>query len=269
MAVYRDLRILTGRPGEVDLRRAPHALFGAIDGAERYSVGRWLADVEPVLRDAWAAGRLPILVGGTGLYFQALTQGLSEIPAVSEAVRARVKAEARNLPPEALHLALARRDPETAARLRPTDPQRILRALEVFEETGRPLAMFQARRGPPLLAEEHVTGTVLAPDRLTSMRAIDRRFDAMMARGALGEVEALATRGLDPALPVMRALGVPPLLAHLRDRVPLEEAMASAKAQTRAYAKRQLTFARHQLRGFRWLAPQDAEAAIVGSQRRQ
>ena len=261
MAVYRDLSVLTGRPAEADLGRAPHVLYGHIDAAAPYSVGRWLDEVAEAIRMAGAQGRMAIVVGGTGLYFKALTQGISDIPSVPDAIRARLRAEAEGQPAEDLHRCLAARDPETAARLRPTDSQRILRALEVFEATGRPLAAYQGARLPPVLPEGRFVGLVLAPGRQASRAAIDRRFDAMMEAGALDEVKALAARRLDPALPAMRALGVPPLIAHLKGEITLDAAVMAAKAQTRAYAKRQMTFARHQLPGFTWAAPEDAEVA--------
>lgn len=259
MAVYRDLAVLTGRPDAADLARVPHRLYGHRDAAEPYSVGTWLGEVAAELRRARALGAVPVVVGGTGLFFKALTQGLSDIPPVPDEVRARVRAEASGVPPEALHARLAALDPLTAAGLRPTDPQRIVRALEVFAATGRPLAAFQASRSAPVLGEGSWTGLALAPGREASRRAIDARFDRMMGAGALAEVERLAARGLDPALPAMRALGVPPLLAHLEGALSLDSAVARSKAETRAYAKRQDTFARHQLAGFTAVAPDAAE----------
>ena len=263
MAVYRDLSILSGRPGPADLARAPHALYGHRDAAEPYSVGMWLDEIRPVLAEADRTGLVPIVVGGTGLYFKALTQGLSEIPAVPADVRTRLRQQAERLSPADLHARLAVRDPETAARLRPTDPQRVLRALEVLEATGRPLAAFQDHRVPPVLGPDSFVGVVIGVERENLRAAIDRRFDAMMAAGALDEVRRLAALGLDPALPAMRALGVPPLLDHLAGRLSLEEAVHRAKAETRAYAKRQETFARHQLPGFVWTPPEHAEASVL------
>ncbi len=263
MAVYRDLSILSGRPGPADLARAPHALYGHRDAAEPYSVGMWLDEIGPVLAEAGRTGRVPIVVGGTGLYFKALTQGLSDIPAVPADVRTKLRQEAERLSPADLHARLVARDPETAARLRPTDPQRVSRALEVLEATGRPLAAFQDHRLPPLLGANSYIGLVIGVERESSRAAIDCRFDAMMAAGALDEVRGLASRGLDPALPAMRALGVPPLLDHLAGRLSLEEAVHRAKAETRAYAKRQQTFARHQLPGFAWTALEHANGSVL------
>lgn len=262
MAVYSDLSVLTGRPGPRDLARAPHRLYGHRDAAEPYSLGRWLPEAEAEIRDALGKGAVPVVVGGTGLFFKALTQGLSPIPPVPDEVRASTRARAAGLDAAALHARLAAVDPVTAARLRPSDPQRILRALEVFAATGRPLAEFQARRSAPALPMAQAVAITLAPERAALRRTIEVRFDGMMTAGALDEVRRLGARGLDPALPAMRALGVPPLLAHLAGTLTLDEAVARSKAETRAYAKRQDTFARHQLAGFALTAPADAEAAV-------
>ena len=267
MAVYRDLAILTGRPDAADLARVPHRLYGHRDAAEPHSVGIWLEEAAAELRRAWAMGALPVVVGGTGLYFKALTEGLSDIPAVPESVRAAVRAEAAGLAPEALHARLRARDPLTAAGLRASDPQRVIRALEVLAATGRPLAAFQASRAAPVLPLSRVQAIALAPERASLRAAIDARFDRMMASGALAEVARLRDRGLDPALPAMRALGVPPLLAHLAGDLSLAEAVARSKAETRAYAKRQETFARHQLAGFARAAPEAAAALLASGER--
>ncbi|MBV8663762.1 MAG: tRNA (adenosine(37)-N6)-dimethylallyltransferase MiaA, partial [Hyphomicrobiales bacterium] len=221
MQVYRDLRVLTARPSEAEEREAPHRLFGAVDGPENYSVGRWLAAAKSILTEhAERSGPL-IFVGGTGLYFRALTQGLSDIPHVPEAVRAATRAEAEGEPTERLHAWLAERDAMTAARLRPSDRQRVLRALEVVAATGRPLVEFQgAREAPPLGAGEWA-GLFLAPERPALNARIDARFEAMLRQGALEEAEALMRRDLDPALPVMRAHGAPHLMAHLKGQISL------------------------------------------------
>ena len=263
MQVYAGLPILTAQPDAVDRARAPHALFGHRDPAEPSSVGQWLAEAAQAIAAARDAGQLVVVVGGTGLYLNALVQGLSAIPAVPDAIRAAVRQAAEGVPADALHRQLHALDPVAAARLRPTDPQRILRALEVFAATGRSLTAFQATREPPVLAPGDYAGLVLAPDRATLNRRIDTRFDAMMAAGALDEARAMAARGLDPALPAMRALGLPPLLATLCGATSVEAAVATAKAQTRAYAKRQATFARHQLAGFLPVAPEAALAVAL------
>ncbi len=257
--VYADLRILTARPTRAEEGQAPHRLFGEIDGAVNFSVGRWARRAGEILAEI--SDSPIIFVGGTGLYFRALTGGLSDMPAVSEAARARVRAEAEGRPTPDLHAELAAADPETSARLRPTDRQRVLRALEVFLATGRPLASFQGAREKPALKPGQRGGLFLAPDRATLYQRIDARFDAMIAEGALGEVERLAERKLDPALPVTRAHGVPHLIAHLEGRLSLAEAAERGKLDTRHYAKRQFTWARHQLAGFEWVAPEQAVEA--------
>jgi tRNA dimethylallyltransferase len=262
MQVYRDLRVLSARPTDEDEAAVEHLLYGHVDGAVNYSVGFWLADFQRTLSDLERQGRLVVVVGGTGMYFKAATQGLSDIPRTPEEVRARVRAEAEGVSPADLHARLAAVDPQTAARLRPTDPQRILRALEVFAATGKPLASFQGARTAPLLAAGEWRGFFLAPERDVVRAAIDGRFERMMAAGALDEVAALRAQNLDPALPVMRAHGVPGLIAYLEGATTLAEAVAKGQADTRAYAKRQFTFARHQLPEFAWLAPERAADEI-------
>ncbi len=263
MQVYRDLHILTARPGAADAARALHLLFGHIDGAINYSVGRYVEEAAAALAQARAEGRLPIFVGGTGLYFKALTQGISDMPRVPEAVRAEWRARAETMPVAALHAELMARDPLMAVRLKPSDPQRILRALEVHAATGQSLAFFQAEKGKPLLDMESCRAIFLAPERAALRAAIDGRFEAMLDSGALDEVAALGERGLDPALPVMRALGVPQLLRYLAGESDLATAAEQAKRDTRAYAKRQFTFARHQLPQFQWVSPEEAETALA------
>jgi tRNA dimethylallyltransferase len=258
MQVYRDLQILTARPSAQEEAQALHKMFGAIDGAVNFSVGRWLEAAKNVLADAQAPF---FFVGGTGLYFRALTQGLSDIPHVPEELRARIREEAEGAPTPALHARLTRIDPATAARLRPSDRQRLLRALEVVEATGRPLLAYQGAREPPTLKAGEWAGLFLAPERAALNARIEARFDAMLRAGALDEVLALARRGLDPALPVMRAHGVPHLIAHLAGRLSLEDASALGVRDTRQYSKRQFTWARHQMRDFAWVAPEAAEAA--------
>ena len=262
MQVYRDLRILSARPTPEDEAAAEHLLYGHVDGSVNYSVGLWLADFSRTLEALKAAGRMAIVVGGTGMYFKAATQGLSDIPRVPEEIRASVRAEAEGAAPAALFARLHAVDPQTAANLRPTDPQRILRALEVFAATGKPLASFQGSRAAPLLKAGEWRGYFLSPERPALRAAIDGRFERMIEQGALDEVRRLAARSLDPALPVMRAHGVPGLIAHLEGRETLAEAIARGQKDTRAYAKRQFTFARHQLPGFEWVAPERASEAI-------
>lgn len=259
MQVYRDLKTLTARPDPAEEGMAPHLLYGVVDGAVNHSVGLWLEDVRGALAEAKRSGRLPIFVGGTGLYFKALTQGLSEIPQVPAEVRADVRARAAGRPAEVLHAELMTRDPHMAARLRPSDPQRIMRALEVFEATGRSLAAFQIGRTPPLIDAATSRAFFLAPDRKLLAQRIDARFEAMISAGALDEVAALRARRLDPALPIMRAHGVPHLISHLDGALTLAEAAEKAKLDTRRYTRRQFTFARHQLPSFRWISAEEAE----------
>jgi tRNA dimethylallyltransferase len=264
MQVYRDLRVLTARPTPEDEAMAPHRLYGHVDGAINHSVGLWLEDAKRALDEARATGLLPIFVGGTGLYFKALTQGLSDIPTVPEAVRAEIRARARDVPIADLHAELARRDPLTAARLRPSDPQRVLRALEVFEATGQSLTVFQAARQAPLLDAAQALALFLAPDRDELRARIDRRFDQMLEADALKEVAILRDRRLNSSLPVMRAHGVPHLIACLDGHLTLSEAAWLSKRDTKNYTRRQFTFARHQLQSFRWVPPGEAQAMALG-----
>ena len=261
MQVYSDLRVLTARPTRDEEQRATHRLFGTVDGAVNFSVGHWLNAVAPLLR----LQEPLIFVGGTGLYFKTLTQGVSAIPNVPPEIRARVRLAAEGRVPDDLHAELAARDPATAARLRPSDPQRILRALEVFEATGRSLASFQGARQPPLLPPGSFRAVFLDVDRTTLRDTIDVRFVKMIDAGALDEVRALAARELDPMLPVMRAHGVPGLLAHLRGETALEDAIARGIRDTQHYAKRQVTFARHQLPEFAFVSARNAFATLRGA----
>ena len=247
MQVYRELRIVTARPGAEDEARAPHALYGFVGGAEAYSAGRYAVDAAAAIAAAQAAGRVPIIVGGTGLYFKALLEGLSPIPPADPQVRSFWRAEAARRPAPELHALLRQRDPEMAARLMPTDPQRIVRALEVLDSTGRSLADWQREPARAVLAEAETERLLLLPPRESHGARIDARFDAMMAAGALEEVRRLRERGFSAELPIMRALGVAPLAAHLAGAVPLDEAVATAKADTRKYAKRQLTWLRRNM----------------------
>ena len=259
MQVYADLRILTARPTASEEAQAPHRLFGEVDGAINYSVGHWSRRAREILADT--GERAVIVVGGTGLYFRALTEGLSAMPAVPQAVRDATRARAGGRPAADLHAELAAIDPDTAARLKPSDRQRTLRALEVIAATGRPLVSFQGAREKPALMPGQWRGLYLAADRAELYQRIDARFDAMIAAGALDEVAALAKRRLDPTLPVMRAHGAPHLIAYLEGRLALGDAASQAKLDTRHYAKRQFTWARHQLAGYDWVAPEAAEEA--------
>ncbi len=256
MQVYRELAILTARPTPEDEARVPHRLYGHRPAGEGCSVADWLADAAAVLGELRAEGRPAVFVGGTGLYLDALTQGLSDIPPVPDEIRERWRAAAAERNAAALHGELAARDPEGAARIRPTDTQRIVRALEVLEATGRPLAAFHGRRSPPPLApEEIVAALVLAPDRADLARRIEARFRAMVAVGGLEEARALAALGLDPRLPAMKAIGVPEMVAAATGAMPVEAAIAAAVTATRRYAKRQETWFRNRMPGWTRVPP--------------
>jgi tRNA dimethylallyltransferase len=255
MQVYRELRVLTARPTTGDEARASHRLYGCVAVTEAWSVARWLAAARTEIDAAVGAGRPAIVVGGTGLYFQALTEGLAPIPDIAEAVRAEARTLAAELGSAGLHARLAGLDPEGAARLRPSDPQRLIRAWEVLAQTGKPLRYWQALPpDPPGLALPW-RGLVLAPSRAALYVRCDARLAAMIDAGALDEVRALD--GLDPALPALRALGVPELRRHLRGEIDLETALAAAQRATRHYAKRQLTWLRNKMISWIWKETQE------------
>jgi tRNA dimethylallyltransferase len=238
-------------------------MFGHVDAAVNYSAGYWIADAQRALEQAREMGRIPILAGGTGLYFKAMLHGLSDIPKVPEDVRARVRANAEGHATPEIHAQLQACDPATAARLKANDRQRILRALEVQAATGQSITAFQSRRGAPLMVAARCRCLFLAPDRAELYARIDSRFDGMITAGALDEVKALGARGLDPALPAMRAHGVPGLLTYLRGDMTLDDAIAKGKLDTRHYAKRQFTWFRHQLPDFEWVAPEAGLDAVL------
>lgn len=240
--VYRDLRILSARPSVVEEARAPHRLFGHIDGAEPCSAARWATDARAAVADATARGSLPILVGGTGLYLRTLLDGIAPVPAIDAALRAEVRA----LPVAEAYRLLAAADPDAAARLAPADTSRVARALEVVRATGRPLCDWQRERAGGIGEAHHVAGVVLLPDRDTLAPRIDTRLRAMFDEGAIDEVAVLLARDLDPDLPVMRAIGVPPIAALLASATTRDEAIARTRLDTSRYAKRQRTWFHHQ-----------------------
>lgn len=247
MQVYGDFRVLTARPGEEEERMAPHRLFGVLAADDACSAGRWLKMAAAEIEAARADGRLPVVVGGTGLYLKALTDGLADVPDVPDEINAEVRGLYARLGGEAFRARLAEEDPDAAARLPAGDGQRLKRAMAVIRATGKPLAHWQrAQADGPAIAARFAT-IALAPDREALYAACDARFDGMMAGGALGEVEAAVEHGLDPALPAMKALGVPELRRHLAGDLSLEEARAAAKRATRNFAKRQLTWLRNQM----------------------
>ncbi len=263
MQVYRDLRVLTARPSLAEEAAVPHRLYGCVDAAVNYSAGHYVRDAKEVLDEVRRGGGLPIFIGGTGLYFKALTRGLSAVPPVPDEVREAVRLRLDRDGVEALHAELARRDAAAAARLNVRDRTRIARALEVIEATGRPLAEWHADTTPPLLPEGSYRALFIAPEREALYARIDARFDAMLADWALEEVTRLAARGLDPLLPAMKAHGVPALIRHLRGEITREEAAMIGKADTRHYAKRQFTWFRHQLPEFEWLTPEQARGRVA------
>lgn len=257
MQVYRELAVLTARPGPADLARAPHRLYGMLEVTERCSAARWRDLAMAEIAASHGAGRLPVVVGGTGLYLKALLEGLSPIPEIPPAIRAAALALVAERGAAALHAELGRRDPVMAARLQPTDRQRLVRAWEVLEATGRSLAAWQSEPPPqepgaPALAP---IVFVLEPPRPALYAACDRRLAAMLAAGALDEVAALDRLGLAPDLPALKAVGVPELLAHLRGELTLPDALVAAQQATRRYAKRQITWFRHQIGAANRLSP--------------
>ncbi len=242
MQVYRELRILTARPTPEEEASAPHLLFGHVSVTDAYSVGRWLADAETALAWCRDAGRRPIIVGGTGLYFKALLEGLAPVPSVDPEIRTHWRRKAETEPPGVLHRMLATRDPEMAARLDPADMQRVVRALEVLDSTGVSLAEWQRRRGTPLIEEHDAERYVILREREVVRARCDARFDVMVAAGALDEARALLSMNLDPDLPAARAHGLRALQSHLRGEATLEAAIAAGKLETRQYVKRQETW---------------------------
>jgi tRNA dimethylallyltransferase len=263
MQVYRDLRVLTARPTVEEELRAPHALYGHVDAAENYSAGRWCADAASALAEARRDQRLPIVVGGTGLYFEALSKGLAAIPAIPADVRAAVRQRLKAEGAAALHAELARRDPLMARRLMASDRSRITRALEVIIATGRSLADWHREGMPPALELAGAIKVFLSPDRGELRRRIETRFAVMLREGALDEVRALAARRLDPALPAMKAHGVPWLVRHLEGEITLAVAVEGGVRDTWRYTKRQATWFRNRMPGWSWAAPESAESVIL------
>lgn len=236
--VYSDLRVLSARPDEAEMGGVPHRLFGYIDGAEACSAARWATDARREIAAAAAAGLLPILAGGTGLYMRTLLDGIAPVPEIDPAIRDQVRA----MPVTDAHAALSQEDPGAAARLAPGDSTRIARALEVIRSTGRPLSEWQAARTGGIADSVDLIPLILLPPRDWLFERIERRFSAMVDHGAIGEVEALLARRLDPALPVMRAIGVPEISAWLDGEIALEEMLERGTIATRQYGKRQYTW---------------------------
>lgn len=247
MQVYDTLRVLTARPSEDDTARVTHLLYGHVPATRAYSTGEWLRDVTALLPVLRAEGRVPVLVGGTGLYFKALTGGLSDMPEISQDIRCRVRLRLKEEGSEILHAELAARDAAVAASLEPRDGQRIVRALEVLEETGRSILDFQGRQGPTVIDPARARKLVVLPDRTLLHKRIDRRFEIMLETGAIEEVSALLALDPAPDLPVMKAIGVREIAAMLEGRMSREEVIERGSALTRQYAKRQMTWFRNQM----------------------
>lgn len=258
MQVYRDLRLLTARPSPEEESQAPHHLFGVADGAEAWSTGVWLRAVQTVLASLAARDVPALIVGGTGLYFRALTEGLADIPAIPAHFRRDLSATYDAQGEPAFRARLAAADPASEAAISPGDRQRLIRALEVAEATGRPLSAWQAATAP-VLAPGTYAAAVLEPPRDELYRRCDARLAAMVEHGALEEVRALMARRLDPALPVMKAVGVRDFASYLAGQASLPDALAAAQQQTRNYAKRQLTWLRNQTPHWPRLPPGDIE----------
>ncbi|WP_239805992.1 tRNA (adenosine(37)-N6)-dimethylallyltransferase MiaA [Croceicoccus hydrothermalis] len=240
--VYADLRVLSARPSADEMGGIEHRLFGAWDGANPCSAADWAEAARHEIDAAHGSGVVPILVGGTGLYLRSLIDGIAPVPAIDPAIRTAVRA----LAVADAHAALLREDPEAAARLASADTTRVARALEVVRSTGVPLRQWQERKAGGIGGRVALSAFVLLPDREELFARCDRRFAMMMDNGAVAEVEGLLSRGLDPGLPVMRAIGVPEIAAWLRGDWTREEAIAAGAQATRRYAKRQFTWFRHQ-----------------------
>lgn len=252
MQVYDTLRVLTARPSADEMDGVPHLLYGHVRAGAHYSTGAWLRDVAAVLARLRDEGRKAILVGGTGLYFRALTEGLAEMPEIPEAIRTFWRDFYAGKGAESLHSALAERDPAMAGRLNVNDAQRIIRALEVFDASGRSIATFQAETPPPLVNADRAAKFIILPPRPLLHERINRRFEMMFDAGAVEEVETLLGLGLDRSAMVMRAIGVSEIGGWLKGELSREETIERAQAATRQYAKRQMTWFRNQM-DERWL----------------
>jgi len=236
--IYRDLRVITARPSEADEARCPHRLYGYRDAAAPCSAADWARDAAREIAGAHAEGRLPILTGGTGLYIRTLLDGIAPVPDIDPAIRETVRA----LPVQEAHAALAAEDPEAAGRLRPSDTTRVARALEVVRSTGRRLAQWQEERSGGIAASVRLVPLITLPPRDWLYACCDMRFEKMLSDEGVVEVSSLLARGLDPALPAMRAIGVREVAAWLNGEIGRDEALALGRAATRQYAKRQYTW---------------------------
>ena len=239
MQVYEDLRIVSARPSDEEIAQAPHFLFGHMSGKQTYSVAHWLEDVRPLMDRFLLQKRKMIFVGGTGLYFNALVDGLSPMPDIDEDIRQKFRTM-DDASSQELHRML---DEKAAKELRPSDRQRIIRALEVYQATGKSIIDWQAEKGDGLIpVTVSVKKYLIMPERASIHERINMRFDKMVEEGALQEIETLLDKNFAPTVPVMKAIGVPQLSAHLNGEIPLDEAIEKSKAATRQYAKRQSTW---------------------------
>ncbi len=263
MQVYRELRILSARPSEDEEAVAPHYLYGSVPAAQAYSTGMWVADVARTLKTVWSQGRTPIIVGGTGLYFYALENGLSPVPDIPVEVREKWRERLAVEGAAPLYDALKTLDSSMAEKLKPNDSQRIVRALEVREATGVSLSEWHARdRSTPVLAGEGIVRLVVSVERQEIYRRCDQRLDTMIEAGGLDEARDLLALKLDPRLPAMKALGVPQLGGYLRGEVALEKAVEKTKTETRRYAKRQLTWIKRNMIAWKHTNAQQMERII-------
>lgn len=247
MQVYDTLRVLTARPSVEEMEGLPHHLYGHVPAGAAYSTGDWLRQADEVIADMKRRGVMPVVVGGTGLYFKALTGGLDDMPAVPAEIRQRLRDRLTAQGPEGLYQDLKARDPAVAERLGPQDGQRIVRALEVLEATGRSISAFQGRGGPVIVDPKRARKIVVLPDRALLHARINRRFETMFDEGAVAEVEALLALDLAPDMPAMKAIGVSQIAAMLKGEMTPEAVIEQASAATRQYAKRQMTWFRNQM----------------------
>ncbi|MBY5917933.1 tRNA (adenosine(37)-N6)-dimethylallyltransferase MiaA [Rhizobium leguminosarum bv. trifolii] len=247
MQVYDTLRVLTARPSEEEMQGVPHHLYGHVPAGAAYSTGGWLRDVSALLPTLRAAGRLPVFVGGTGLYFKALTGGLSDMPEIPEALRKALRSRLLEEGPDGLYAELAVADPAMAASLNLQDGQRIVRALEVMKATGRSIADFQGQSGPVIIDAAHARKIVVLPDRAVLHQRINGRFEKMLQQGAEDEVRALLALDLPAEAPVMKAIGVSQITAMVKGEMTRDEVLERGAAVTRQYAKRQMTWFRNQM----------------------
>jgi tRNA dimethylallyltransferase len=247
MQVYDTLRVVTARPDEAEMEGIPHRFYGHVPAGASYSTGDWLREMATLLENLKAQGRMPVVVGGTGLYFKALTGGLSDMPMIPEDVRGTLRARLIDEGPEVLHAELAARDPAVAEGLNPMDGQRIVRALEVVTATGQSIKHFRRQSGPMLIDPDKARKLVVLPERKMLHQRIDRRFAQMMNQGAVEEVEALLSLDLPSELPVMKAIGVSQIAGMLSGELSRDEVIEKASAATRQYAKRQMTWFRNQM----------------------